>query len=199
MKHVKAALVYGFFVLLSTQTHADVIDVQAGKEAFETCRGCHSLPGYSNVYPTYYIPKIGGQRTAYIISALTAYKNETRPRTSMLANAANLSEDSIKNIAAYIEVSTTRKAKAPFTGDPATGKKLAEACLGCHTTDLKDGLTAPILAGQYGNYLVKAMKDYQSGKRESPLMQSMLTGLTEENLEDISSYFANMKSLSSMK
>ncbi len=193
------ALIFGVFTTVSMQSQAKGIDAKMGKEAFETCRGCHSTPNYSNVSPVYYVPKIGGQRKAYIASALTAYKNLSRARSSMLANTYNLSDKAMEAIGLHVEKSISSKMEAPFSGDSMKGKKLAEACLSCHTKSLKDEQTAPILAGQYGNYLFKVMQEYQSGKRKDPVMKSMLASLSKDNLEDISAYFANMKGLSVVK
>ena len=47
-------------------------DIAAGKRYFYTCTGCHGIPGYNNVYPTYKVPMIGGQNELYIINALKA-------------------------------------------------------------------------------------------------------------------------------
>lgn len=174
-------------------------DIEAGKAAFETCRGCHSIPGYSNVYPTYYVPKIGGQRAEYVVAALKAYREQARPHGTMKANSYDLSDKTIENIAAYTEKSVGKKTKAVADGDPAKGKKLAASCTSCHTNKLKDGGNIPILAGQYGNYLVKVMKDYQTGKRNNPIMQSMLNGLSEEDLHDISAYFAYQTGLGAVE
>lgn len=174
-------------------------DVAAGKALFETCRGCHSTPGYSNVYPTFYVPKIGGQRSDYVVAALTAYKEQQRPHGTMKTNAYDLSAKSIEKIAAYVEANPGKKRRAAAKGSPANGKKLAESCLSCHTNKLEDGGNIPILSGQYGNYLVKAMQDYQSGKRNNPIMQSMLKGLTLQELSDISAYFASQEGLSVVK
>lgn len=201
MKKVIVTLVAGLLLTVSGQSQAKKgIDVAAGKDAFETCRGCHSTPNYSNVAPVFYVPKIGGQRKAYVASALTAYKHENRARTSMLANTYDLTEKMTAALALYIETSAGKKTKAAYTGgDAIKGKKLAEACTACHTSDLEDGATAPILAGQHGNYLVKVMKDYQSGKRKEPVMQSMVADFSEDDLKDIAAYFADMKGLSIVK
>lgn len=199
MKQIMVALIFGVFLTVSVQSQAKGIDVKMGKEAFETCRGCHSTPNYSNVSPTYYVPKIGGQRKGYVASSLVAYKNEARARSSMLANTYNLSDNATKAIALHVELSAGNKLKAPFSGDPVKGKKLAGTCQSCHTNDLKDDKTAPILAGQYGNYLAKVMAEYQSGIRKDPVMQSMLADFSKDDLEDIASYFSDMKGLSVVK
>ncbi len=200
MKQIIMLLVIGFLSAVSTQSQAKRLDPSAGKDAFETCRGCHSTHNYSNVAPVYYVPKIGGQRKGYVASALTAYKHENRARTSMLPNAYNLTEQMTAAIAQYVEESAGSKSKASYReGDAKKGEKLAESCLGCHTKDLDDGMTAPILAGQHGNYLVKVMKDYQSGVRKDPVMKSMVGAFSEDDLKDIAAYFANMKGLSIVK
>lgn len=195
MKKSIFAFVCGLLALSSAPISVQAADLEDGKAAFETCRGCHSAPGYSNVYPTYYVPKIGGQRADYIAAALTAYKEQARPHGTMKANSYDLSESRIQNIAAYVESAVGSKTKAAAKGNPVNGKKLAATCTGCHTSKLKDGGNVPILAGQYGNYLVKVMKDYQSGARNNPVMQSMVSGLSEDDLDDISAYFANQKAL----
>lgn len=196
MKKSTVALTVGLLTLTGIQINVRAADVEAGKIAFETCRGCHSIPYYSNVYPTYYVPKIGGQRADYIVSALKAYKNKERPHGTMKANTYNLSDKTMENIAQYLTESKSRGSNSPARGDASIGKKLAESCVGCHSEDKNAASNIPRLAGQYGNYMVKAMKDYQSGKRNNALMQSMVTGLSEEDLENISAYFAGMNGLS---
>jgi len=47
------------------------------------------------------VPKVGGQSAAYIESALKAYRDGSRKHETMNANAANLSDQDIANIAAY--------------------------------------------------------------------------------------------------
>lgn len=77
-------------------------DAIAGREAAETCMGCHAVDGYYNVYPSYKVPKIGGQSAQYIEVALKAYRDGSRSHGTMHANAANLSDEAIANIAAYV-------------------------------------------------------------------------------------------------
>ncbi len=77
-------------------------DAEAGRAKAETCLGCHAVEGYYNVYPTYRVPKLGGQSAGYIASALTAYKNGTRAHDTMHANAADLDDQDIADIAAFV-------------------------------------------------------------------------------------------------
>lgn len=77
-------------------------DPAAGGVKASTCMGCHGVANYSNVYPTYHVPKLGGQRAEYLVSALQAYKNGEREHPTMQAQAASLSEQDIRDIAAFL-------------------------------------------------------------------------------------------------
>lgn len=67
----------------------------------ETCLGCHGIANYTNAYPTYPVPKVGGQRAEYIVSALKAYASGERRHDTMHAQAAELSDDEMQAIAEW--------------------------------------------------------------------------------------------------
>lgn len=73
-----------------------------GKILAEPCMGCHGIPGYNTQYPTYHVPKLGGQHSAYIIAALKEYRAKTRGFKTMQAQAASLTDQDIEDIAAYL-------------------------------------------------------------------------------------------------
>jgi cytochrome c553 len=87
-------------MLAATDTRAEG-DAKAGQVKAIACMGCHAIPGYSNVYPTYHVPRVGGQHPEYIVAALKAYKAKERSHSTMQAQAASLSEDDMKDIAAF--------------------------------------------------------------------------------------------------
>ena len=76
-------------------------DIQAGETKAYTCTGCHGIPGYNNIYPTYKVPKIGGQNYAYLVAALKAYKNGERDHATMELQASSLNDADIEDISAY--------------------------------------------------------------------------------------------------
>jgi len=78
-------------------------DAEAGRLKANTCMGCHGIPGYTNAYPTYRVPKLGGQRADYLAAALKAYRSGERPHETMRAQAANLSDQDIADIAVFLE------------------------------------------------------------------------------------------------
>ena len=69
------------------------------------CIGCHGIPGYKTAFPeVYHVPRIAGQQSGYIISALKAYKAGQRSHPSMRGVAASLTEDDMAALAAYYGV-----------------------------------------------------------------------------------------------
>lgn len=76
-------------------------NAEAGRVKAFTCMGCHGVADYTNVYPTYHVPKLGGQHAPYLASALQAYKNGQRSHATMRAQAASLSDQDMEDLAAY--------------------------------------------------------------------------------------------------
>ncbi|MHB1616807.1 MAG: c-type cytochrome [Metallibacterium sp.] len=79
-------------------------DAAAGRLMVFTCHGCHGIPGYRNAYPNYPVPKIAGQHYDYLVAALNEYRDgqRTPPTMTMNIQAKSLSEQDIRNIAAYL-------------------------------------------------------------------------------------------------
>lgn len=171
-------------------------DPQVGKYKFSTCTGCHSIPGYTNVYPTYHVPKLGGQHAEYIISALKSYEGGQRQHATMHANAFTLSEADMQDIAAYLTGFESAKTAPQVRGNPAAGQEKTAACVACHGEDgngNKDNPNPiyPRLAGQYEDYLRKALQDYQSGQRRNAIMSGMVQALSEQDQADLAAYYAS--------
>lgn len=77
-------------------------DAVAGSKKNSMCIGCHGIEGYKTAFPDVYdVPKIGGQHAEYIVSALQAYKTGNRKHPSMRGIAAQLSDQDMKDLAAY--------------------------------------------------------------------------------------------------
>ena len=78
-------------------------DAAAGKaKAEQACAACHAKEGNwsSPIDPSY--PKLGGQHKDYIVQALVQYKDGRRKNGIMAAQAANLSNDDMSNLASYL-------------------------------------------------------------------------------------------------
>lgn len=90
-----------FSALVSAQSFA-AGNVKNGEIRGETCLGCHGVVSLTNVYPTYKVPKLGGQHPEYIVTALKSYRSGERDHPTMQAQAAGLSDQEIEDIAAYL-------------------------------------------------------------------------------------------------
>ncbi|MGE8214508.1 MAG: c-type cytochrome [Stenotrophomonas sp.] len=77
-------------------------NASAGRTLAYTCQGCHGLTGYKNAYPSYKVPKIGGQSPQYLTQALTEYREGKRKHPTMQAQATSFSVQDIADLSAYL-------------------------------------------------------------------------------------------------
>ena len=96
--------------LLTTSAFAEG-DYDAGKIKAYTCTGCHGIVGYNNTYPTYHVPKIGGQNKEYLVIALKAFRSGERHHKSMNLQAEALSDQDIEDIAVYLAQQGNKEAE----------------------------------------------------------------------------------------
>ncbi len=171
-------------------------DPEAGRIKANTCMGCHGIPNYNNVYPTYRVPKLGGQSDGLIVAALQAYKSGERAHSTMHAQAATLSDQDMADIAAYLTRAPVHKDGQPGAGQDSDFDKAAP-CFACHGPHgAKPTLpNAPVLAGQYANYLAQALHEYKSGARKNPQMGPMAAPLSDADIEALAQYFSSQKSV----
>jgi cytochrome c553 len=188
----KAFLILGAVGMLATFGVQAAGDAAEGKTKFYSCGGCHSIPGYSNVFPTYPVPRLGRQHKEFVIAALKDYKSGARKHGSMEGNSNGLSDQDVEDIAEFLASQRTGTENSPISGDSSSGKKKAEACAACHGADgnSADG-TIPTLAAQHEGYLIKVLNDYRTGKRSNPIMNGMAAALSEADIRDISAFYAS--------
>lgn len=77
--------------------------------------------------------------------------------------------------------------------DAAKGQAIAtQVCAACHTVDGSRGLPAnPILQGQHPEYLVKQLRDFKSGARENAIMKGFASTLSDQDMRDVSAFYAS--------
>lgn len=90
-------------------------------------------------------------------------------------------------------------------GDIARGEALAkrksaasgQACVDCHGADGNKPIdeNTPKLGGQYHDYLGQAIQRYRDGSRDHALMTGQAANLTDQEIADLSMYFASRPSL----
>ena len=107
---IKNILLSLLFCLASINAFA-AGDYDAGKIKAYTCTGCHGIVGYKNTYPTYHVPRIGGQNTEYLVIALQGFKSGEREHKTMNLQAEALSDQDIEDIAVYLTAQTNAGAE----------------------------------------------------------------------------------------
>jgi cytochrome c553 len=80
-------------------------------------------------------------------------------------------------------------------GNAAAGKTKAATCFACHGTDGNAvDPQYPRLAGQYNLYLQHVLHEYKDGQRDNPIMKGMVATLSDQDIEDVSTYFSSLPS-----
>ena len=91
-----------FFIVIS----ANAADPELGKEVSKQCVTCHGEDGNS---PAPNFPRLAGQHEDYLLHALESYKLGTRKNAIMAGIVAALSEEDMKNVAAYYSIQSGLK------------------------------------------------------------------------------------------
>ena len=77
-------------------------------------------------------------------------------------------------------------------GDPAAGQAKSAICAACHGMDGNSTVpTWPKLAGQHEKYMVRQVTLIKAGARMVPEMAGIVPGLSDQDIEDISAFFAS--------
>lgn len=79
-------------------------------------------------------------------------------------------------------------------GDAAAGQALTAICSACHgQTGNSLAGAFPNIAGQNEGYLLKQLKDIQSGERDIPTMAGQLDAMSNEDLANIAAFYAGQE------
>ena len=169
-------------------------DVERGETLAYTCLGCHGIKGYRNAYPSFRVPKLGGQKADYIAAALRGYQTGEREHPTMQGQAYSLSDQEIDDLAAYFGSYENATIAAGGAEAPAFDK--AATCVACHGANgIGVQPTWPTLAGQHEDYLVHALTQYRDGVRKNTLMMPMAQALTDADIKALAAYYAGLDGL----
>ena len=194
MKIVARGATILFVTALLSQFAAAEGDAQAGKHIGYSCLGCHGIEGYRNAYPSFRVPKLGGQMAGYLEIALRGYRDGTRPHPTMQAQASSMTDQEIADVAAYFASLANDTVAAGGTAGASFEK--AAACAACHGANgISVSATWPTLAGQHEDYLEYALNQYRNGKRTDPVMTAQAGLIAEEDVALLARYFASLAGL----
>ena len=169
-------------------------DPEAGKELGYTCLGCHGIEGYRNAYPSFRVPKLGGQKAGYLVIALQGYRSGERPHPTMQAQASSLTNQQIEDVSAYL--ATLGNETVAAGGSEAQPIQAAAACVACHGQNgISINAQWPTLAGQHESYLEHSLKQYKSGARRNAIMGAQAALIDEKDIPMLARYYSRLKGL----
>ena len=184
-------------------------DAAAGKEMSVACGACHGADGNSMV-PTF--PKLAGQGEKYLLKQLQDIRDGARPIPTMAGQLDGKSDQNLADIAAFYAA----QAGSGGHTDPALlalGEKVyrsgvaernVAACTACHSPTGKGNAPAgfPALAGQHAEYTATQLRAYRKGYEDdtgrtndgdTKIMRTTAFGLSDGEIEAVSSYVAGLK------
>lgn len=178
-------------------------DAAAGKALYEAqCISCHGVAGGS-VIPTQ--PILAGQYAEYTAAQIAAFRDGVRKNAIMAPLSANLSDDDIADIAAYLAAQTPVIAGATDMELAQSGEKLYRggdlaagipACAACHgPTGAGIAPHYPRISGQYAEYTASSLREYASGAREGGAggaMNDIAAKLSEEQINALAAYISGL-------
>ena len=177
-------------------------DPALGEQKFTAvCAACHGAGGNSGTPAN---PKLAQQHPEYIVKQLEEFKSGKRPNPIMQGFASQLSEQDMRNVAAYVG---SQQEKPGFAKDKdlvTLGEKLYRggnqaralpACAGCHSPN-GAGIPAqyPRLAGQHADYTYAQLVAFSNGTRKnSPPMATIAGKLNDHEMHALADYIAGLR------
>ena len=170
-------------------------DLTAGKEKAELCSACHGENGVSQIEN---IPSLAAQPDAFIQWQLVYFRSGTRKNEQMQPVVEPLTNEDIRNLAAYFASLPPPPKKTEANPDlSAKGAQAAAGrrCASCHGDTYAGAKGVARIAGQREDYLANALHDYKSGARSGGGMAAMADvayPLSEEEIEALAHYLAHL-------
>ena len=177
-------------------------DLAKGEASYAAvCAACHGADGNSGSPAN---PKLAQQHPDYTVKQLQEFKSGKRANAIMSGMAATLSEEDMKNIAAYVGA---KKAQTNFAKDKdlvVLGERIfrggiadrqVPACAGCHAPN---GAVIPSqyprLAGQHADYTAAQLTAFRDGVRKNNAqMTGVSAKMNDREIKAVSDYIAGLR------
>lgn len=96
--------------------------------------------------------------------------------------------------AALVLGALSAAAPALAAGDPVVGKEKAGMCRICHGIDgVARNPEAPNIGGEHYVYIQNQLRNFRSGKRTHEVMSVIASGLSDEDIDDLSAWYSSIK------
>ncbi len=176
-------------------------DLTKGATIAATCQACHTADGSRGAPAN---PILQGQHPEYLVKQLTEFKAGKRKNAIMQGFAATLSEEDMKNVAAFYASKQAKPGFAKVKETVGLGEqiyrggivaKAVPACSGCHSPN-GAGIPAqyPRLGGQHAEYTESQLTSFRSGARaNNAQMMAIAAKLSDAEIKAVSDYIAGLR------
>ncbi|KQU67112.1 cytochrome C [Rhizobacter sp. Root16D2] len=177
-------------------------DVAKGQAiSTNVCAACHSADG-SRGSPAN--PILQGQHPEYLVKQLAEFKEGKRDNPIMKGMASTLSEDDMRNVAAFYASKDAKPGFAKNKESVALGEKIYRggiadraipACSGCHSpTGAGLPVQYPRLRGQHSDYTEAQLVAFRSGLRKnSAQMIGVAAKMNDKEIKAVADYIAGLR------
>ena len=177
-------------------------DLGKGEEiATKVCGACHAFDGNRGLTAN---PILQGQHPEYLVKQLKDFKSGVRANAVMKGFASTLSDEDMRNVAAFYASKTAKPGFATNKDTLALGERIYRggiadrkiaACAGCHSPN---GAGIPVqyprLAGQHGEYSENQLIAFRSGQRANSLqMAGVAAKLNDKEIKALADYMAGLR------
>ena len=165
------------------------------------CVSCHGAGGASAIAQN---PKLAGQHEAYIYKQLANFKGPDRKQALMTTYASMLTDDEMKNLAAYLDKQPVKPGAAKNKDTVEIGKRIyragiaeknVPACAACHGPN-GAGIPAQFarLGGQHQEYTSAQLMNFRTGARKNSIqMTTIAKRLSDDEMAAVSDYIAGLR------
>jgi cytochrome c553 len=202
MRHIGGCALV--LVLASTSVAAFNGDPVKGQSiAASVCAACHGADGNAPIPAN---PNLAAQHPEYLVKQLLNYKSGERSNPIMAGIVAALSDEDMRNVAAYFAAQPARAGTARDVKLASVGQGLyrggnggtgVAACSGCHSPNAA-GIPAqyPRLKGQHSEYTAAQLKTFRSGERANDpasMMRTIAARMSDAEIAAVAEYISGVQ------
>jgi cytochrome c553 len=167
----------------------------------QVCGACHTADG-SRGLPVN--PILAGQHPEYLVKQLQEFKAGKRNNPIMKGMAGTLSEDDMRNVAAFYASKSAKPGFAKNKDSVKLGEKIyrggiadkaVPACAGCHSPN-GAGIPAqfPRISGQHADYAEAQLVAFRGGVRTNSVQMSAIAAkLSDAEIKAVADYIAGLR------
>lgn len=165
------------------------------------CVACHGAAGNSTIAQN---PTLAAQHESYTYKQLADFKSPERNNPIMTPIVKGLTDEEMKNLAAYLDAQAAKPGAAKNRDTVEMGKQIyragiaeknVPACAGCHSPT-GAGIPAQFarLAGQHQEYTAGQLANFRSGVRKNSVqMATIAKRMSDDEINAVSDYIAGLR------